>query len=748
MKLLTGINRFKTGCTWLLLLFFTVTTSAQNRDSVTIIDGRHYSHAFGEDRNYRVFLPPSYFARPDKRFPVIYFYHGWSQRYFGSSDPYGDFDKGDDNGGDNIANFVTKHDVIVVKPDGYNRGSDEEYYVRPYNVTPVETYRQFPIYFPELVAHVDNQYRSVPDRGHRGIAGLSMGGFMTFWIAGKYPHLLSAAGSFCGSPEFTVGPKSFPVEYRHIDMHNNYGGMNVRLHYGDKDFIRGYHEDLNRIWTQVMDNYDYKIFDAAHATAGLGEMLSFILGTFENPPAKPERWHHIDAYPAFDVWGYEIMTDRSQPGFTVIEDVDARGFRSAVKEYLPNGRLLPSVNITVKTPALYKKDQSYIIHDFNTATGAILQSTIKSDVEGKLTIHLDGGSHEVGINEAEDTPNLAIASMNIPGRNWATHNDKITVHLNLLNKGMSAARNIRTSVTAMRPLTKVVDTPAVAKEIDVNGLEKISFAFRTTNDSLEIVRFRVIFRDDSQNEWIDYIEVPLKKKVPEIQSFEIADGRSVIVVNAAVGSDTLILGQGNGDGIANPGESLVVLVRDGGKLWRTDITTNDPYINPFGISIRKSDNWSSFDYVGGSAKYDVPVIASDCPQGHVLDLFAEYWQPDRPLHVIRQGTVKIPVKGRDTTAPFVDQVQMAANNVIEVSLVDGGNINRVSAMLTDDKDPKRTVRTVLSDDGKNGDRVANDRVFSRQIPSQVFGLFNVAVEAEDSFGNKSLHKSKKKFVVY
>ena len=166
---------------------------------VTIIDARHYSNVFGEIRNYRIFLPTAYFEQPDKRYPVIYYYHGWSQRYFGSTNHNSiGIDKGADNNGDNIENFVSSHDVIVVKPDGYNRGQNEDYYLRPYNIGPVENDRQFPLYFPELVDHVDANYRTIADRNHRAISGLSMGGFMTFWIAGKYPHLVSAAGNFCG----------------------------------------------------------------------------------------------------------------------------------------------------------------------------------------------------------------------------------------------------------------------------------------------------------------------------------------------------------------------------------------------------------------------------------------------------------------------------------------------------------------------------------------------------------------------
>src|SRR5688572_6758440 len=109
-----------------LLLLLSMQLSAYAGE-VTIIDARHYSKVLGEVRNFRIFLPPDYFQNKSKRYPVIYFYHGWSQRYFGSSDQYADFDKGDENQGDNIANFVSSHDVIVVKADGYNRSPGEKY---------------------------------------------------------------------------------------------------------------------------------------------------------------------------------------------------------------------------------------------------------------------------------------------------------------------------------------------------------------------------------------------------------------------------------------------------------------------------------------------------------------------------------------------------------------------------------------------------------------------------------------------
>lgn len=742
------MDKIKTCILLLAAMHFFCMNQAMAQGPVTIIDGSHYSNVFGESRNYRVFLPPSYSANKEKRFPVIYFFHGWSQRYFGSSNPYGDFDKGDENNGDNIANFVSVHDVIVVKPDGYNRSPDEKYYVRPYNVSPVETFRQFPIYFPELVQHIDAHYRTFADREHRGIAGLSMGGFMTFWIGGKYPHLLSAAGNFCGSPEFVVGPKDFPVEYRHLDMYKNYEGMNLRLHYGDKDFIRGYHEDLNKVWPQLIDHYDYKIFDAAHSTCGLGEMLGFILKTFDDPPANPSRWHHTDVYPVFSVWNYEIMTDRKVPGFTVLENVDRRGFRSSVRTFLPDGELLPSVRVTIKTPAAYEKDQAYMITDFDIRTQTSTQRSLRSDSEGRLTIELDGSGHEIGINKKNDKPNLAIASVNVEGKPWATAGEETRVSLEILNKGLSAANNIRMEVSATRASATVTQGNYSIRNIDLNKTAKATFSFVVKPDSIEMERFRLTLKDEKNNEWVEHFVIPLQPKLNEITAFEIADGKTLIVADAGNSTDTVALGTGNGDGIANPGESIVVVIRDHGKLWRADLTGKDPYINPHGINIRKSDNWSSFDHVGASAKYDQPVISSECPQNHPVEFAVEYWLPEYPLHIIKRGFVRFNIKGNDTTPPSIEDVQLTGDNVFSVKLYDGGQIRQVRATLTDEKDPAKNVTIQLTDDGLNGDRVANDRVFSQTVPGQVFGIFKGVVDAEDAFGNKKHFEAQRTFVAH
>ena len=714
-------------------------TSNAQSDEVTIIDSRHYSNVFGEIRNFRIFLPPGYLDNPLKRYPVIYYFHGWSQRYFGStSHTSTGIDKGTDNDGDNIANYVSGHEVIVVKPDGYNRNPEGEYYLRPYNVSPVETNRQFPIYFPELVEYVDANYPTIADRDHRAVSGLSMGGFMTFWIGGKYPHLVSAAGNFCGSTEFWVGPKNSPVEYRHLDMVNNYNGMNVRLNYGDKDFIRYYHQDMNKVWTQVLDNYEYKIYNAAHSTCGLSEMFDFIMETFDNPPGKPQNWHHIDVYPGFSVWGYQISSDREVPGFTILENVNKRGFRCSVREFLPDGEIIPSVQISVTTAPVYEKEQQYIIHDIDQNRGSVAKKIIKSDQSGRLKINLNGSLHDIGINTVEAPPNIVMASFGIENMSWATQGKEVAISLQLLNKGGTIAKGVKAKLLATKNSANVLHDESGYGSIEVNGTKAPStpFTFIVQTDSIEMERFKLIITDENNNEWSEFLDVSLRADQPEITAFEIADGKLFEVAEAGDDTTVVYLGAGNGDGVANPGESIVILIKDQNRAWRTYLYSSDKYVNPSGLNIRSSDNWGSYDHVGGSAKYSIPVLSSECPQNHLVEFFAEYWLPDYPNHIIKRGKVRINVHGKDSTPPQLQWVRGSGDNVIQAKVYDGGKIQSVNAKLISKEDPEKFFQVELTDDGKEGDRAEGDHVFSRKIPDRKFGLYNVEIEAIDAFGNK------------
>jgi hypothetical protein len=521
-------------------------------------------------------------------------------------------------------------------------------------------------------------------------------------------------------------------------MYKNYDGINVRLNYGDQDFIRAYHRDMNKVWTQVMDNYEFKIYRAEHSTCGLAEMFEFLLNTFNNPIAKPAKWNHIDIYPSFDVWDYKVNSNRDIPGFTILENVDMRGFKSSVRSFLPDGELMSFVNLSVTTPSIYEKNQAYLICDINPETGKSSDYRLKSNNEGQLKINLDGGLHEIGINKEKDAPNISVASFTVENMNWATHNKEIQLSVSILNKGASLAGNVTASIEPTRKSAVVLKSKSDFGDLDKGEIKssKTPFTFRVNNDSIEIERFKLTIKDVSGNEWNEFIDLPIRIDGPELTNFVIADGKEYAVASAGDDTVTVYLGHGNGDGIANPGESLVLLAEENGRYYRTFLYSSDPFINPNGIHVRESDNWTSYDHVGASAKYSVPVLSSDCPQSHRIKFFAEYWLPEYPNHVIKRGVIKVNVKGKDVTSPDLQWVKISGDNTISTKIYDGGRIKSVKAKLRLKDNPEKFFEIEFTDDENNGDNLKAGFVFSQKIQEKGFGLYKVEIEAVDESGNK------------
>jgi putative tributyrin esterase len=164
------------------------------------------SRLLGARKSYRVYLPPSYETSGARRYPVAYYLHGvqgnetdWVER-------------------GRLASVMDSlvaagmPEMIVVMPDG-----DDGFYTswaRPpqWRLCPQRTdlrepATEFCVRHPrydqyvaqELVLHIDATFRTLPDARHRGIAGLSMGGFGALALATQYPLAFSAAASHSGA---------------------------------------------------------------------------------------------------------------------------------------------------------------------------------------------------------------------------------------------------------------------------------------------------------------------------------------------------------------------------------------------------------------------------------------------------------------------------------------------------------------------------------------------------------------------
>jgi putative tributyrin esterase len=176
-----------------------------------------YAPSLGVEKHIVIYLPPAYLHDPKGRFPVAYYLHG----LHGSETDWvglGEIDR--------VADSLTAggmRPMILAMPDG-----DDGWYtnwVEQGSLTACEadtasdqvsaTYcvarRQYEDYVVhDVIAYVDSTYRTSADAAHRGVAGLSMGGYGAIELALGFPRLFAAAASHSGAVSLLyAGPHPF-----------------------------------------------------------------------------------------------------------------------------------------------------------------------------------------------------------------------------------------------------------------------------------------------------------------------------------------------------------------------------------------------------------------------------------------------------------------------------------------------------------------------------------------------------------
>jgi enterochelin esterase-like enzyme len=136
----------------------------------------------GDDptRDVVVYLPPSYAEEPARRFPVVYFLHGYTV----GAEAYVRFLGLPEAADRAIANGA--REMIVVLPDAFTVYSGSMYSNSP-TTGDWEGYVSH-----DLVTYIDEHYRTIASRESRGLAGHSMGGYGTMRIGMKHPETFSS----------------------------------------------------------------------------------------------------------------------------------------------------------------------------------------------------------------------------------------------------------------------------------------------------------------------------------------------------------------------------------------------------------------------------------------------------------------------------------------------------------------------------------------------------------------------------
>jgi hypothetical protein len=495
------------------LLFFIVFNEsvAQTRtvNTVTIIDTVHFSNVFNAERHYRVILPPDYFIRPKKRYPVIYYFHGYGGRYNGPAEGiqsqsaesryYDEFNGNIERCGpdslDNFAEYVRTHEVIIAKWDGYVKTQ----YPRPYDIGPVKDDLQFAEYFPEFVENIDNIYRTIPSRHGRATSGLSMGGFMSLFIASKYPHLISSASFFNPALGFAVGPKDLQIYTPFDEMGKCYIGLPIRMHIGMRDFLRQHNLDAHNNFKELelfFESWHYGInyFNGYHYVVNVEGQFDFHMKHFRRPIAKPPFWYHIDVYPSFEIWGYRFKSDRKNPGYTVIDDAGKPGMKITTQRWLPDGPSIPETNIKVITDTLYEANTNYNLIFLSLENLQTRQVKTESNSMGRIQFQVDGTGSDVGIYRDGDPGFISIPDYRLD-TNFPKAWEAISLTPLLFNKGGHVVDAVEAKLISLDENLEVIDDALTSGAIRSGEIsDNASFKIQARANDLERAKLKLILK--------------------------------------------------------------------------------------------------------------------------------------------------------------------------------------------------------------------------------------------------------------
>jgi len=225
-----------------------------------------------------VIVPEQYLTGDkDRRYPVLYLLHG-------ADGCYSDWSKKT-----NLDALATKHGMIIVCPDG----QDSWYFD-----SPVDPKMQFETYVSkELVAYIDEHYRTYDSPHMRAITGLSMGGHGGLWLGFRHPDVFGSCGSMSGGVDITKFPNRWKLDKRLGKYETNKkrwadhavinlvptlkAGQNIIIDDGYSDFFYQVNLDLHQALLAHKIPHDFIIRPGKHSWNYWVNSLDYQLVFFE-----------------------------------------------------------------------------------------------------------------------------------------------------------------------------------------------------------------------------------------------------------------------------------------------------------------------------------------------------------------------------------------------------------------------------------------------------------------------------------
>jgi len=185
----------------------------------------YLSKTTGEWRRALIYTPAGYDGNPKTRYPVLYLQHGSGEDETGwSRQGRAQFIL------DNLIAEGKAQPMIVVMDRGYAAKAGTPAVKLAPGSSPAEIKPGFAAFedviIHELIPTIDASYRTIPDRQHRAMAGLSMGGMQTLFIAlhhlDMFAYVASLSGPIVPDPDSKQPLASTPPAP--FDTHTAYEG--------------------------------------------------------------------------------------------------------------------------------------------------------------------------------------------------------------------------------------------------------------------------------------------------------------------------------------------------------------------------------------------------------------------------------------------------------------------------------------------------------------------------------------------
>ncbi len=169
------------------------------------------SKGLGMDRRINIYTPPGY-ENSNKKYPVLYLLHGFG----GDEDEWVNFGRATQIL-DNLIAQGKAEPMIVAMTNGHTAmeaapgESSMGFYKPGREKDRADVAGAFVENFKDVISFVESNYRIVPDKAHRAIAGLSMGGGHAINISRTYENTFDYIGVFSsassGEEEFDASLK-------------------------------------------------------------------------------------------------------------------------------------------------------------------------------------------------------------------------------------------------------------------------------------------------------------------------------------------------------------------------------------------------------------------------------------------------------------------------------------------------------------------------------------------------------------